>query len=53
MKRGTIKLRNIDGLRKKIKLVHDIFDTSTNQYYGTFYTDRNPLEQKKWSPDSG
>ena len=45
--------RYFNYIKEKIKLVHDIFDTSTNQYYGTFYTDRNPLEQKKWSPDSG
>lgn len=45
--------RYFNFIREKIKLVHDIFDVQANQYYGTFYTDKNPLEQKKWSPISG
>ena len=46
------EFRYFDVLRDKIKLVHDIFDTETNRYYGAFYTDKNPLEAKKISPIS-
>ena len=45
--------RYFNFIREKIKLVHDIFDVQANQFYGTFYTDKSPLEQKKWSPISG
>ena len=47
------ELKYFDFLRCKIKLVHDIFDVEGNQFFGTFYSDKNPLEQKKWSPISG
>lgn len=47
------EFRYFDFLRGKIKLVHDIFDVEGNQFFGTFYSDKNPLEQKKWSPISG
>ena len=47
------EFRYFNFLREKIKLVHDIFDVKNNQYYGTFYTERNPLDEKKWSPISG
>ena len=47
------EFRYFNFLRDKIKLVHDIFDIENNQYYGTFYTEKSPLEEKKWSPISG
>ena len=47
------EFRYFNFLRDKIKLVRDIFDIENNQYYGTFYTEKNPLEEKKWSPISG
>ncbi|WP_111361747.1 DUF3800 domain-containing protein [Fibrobacter sp. UWR1] len=45
--------RYFNFIREKIKLVHDIFDVQSNQFYGTFYTEKKPLEQKNWSPISG
>jgi hypothetical protein len=45
--------RYFNFIRDKIKLVHDIFDKNTNEFYGAFYTERNPLEEKKISPISG
>ncbi|MBR1536813.1 MAG: DUF3800 domain-containing protein [Treponema sp.] len=47
------EFRYFDFIKDKIKLVHDIFDVQKNQFYGTFYTDKNPLEAKKMSPISG
>lgn len=41
------EFRYFDVLRDKIKLVYDIFDEEGNPHYGTFYTEKNPLEQKK------
>ena len=45
--------RYFNFIKEKIRLVHDIFDTATNPYYGAFYTDKKPLEAKKLSPISG
>lgn len=47
------EFRYFNFLREKIKLVHDIFDVKSNQFYGTFYTDKNPLDKKNMSPISG
>lgn len=38
--------RYFDFIKEKIKLVHDVFDPS-NQFYGAFYTEKNPLQRKK------
>ena len=40
------ELRYFDFIKEKIKLVHDVFDPS-NQFYGAFYTEKNPLQRKK------
>ena len=41
------EFRYFDFIKEKIKLVHDVFDFETNRHYGTFYTERNQLGQKK------
>ncbi len=41
------EFRYFNFMKDKIKLVHDIFDIKNNQFYGTFYTEKNPLTQKK------
>ena len=47
------EFRYYNYLKDKIKLIQDIFDIDNNQFYGTFYTTSNPLDQKKLSPISG
>ena len=47
------EFRYYNFLKEKIKLVHDIFDTRNNKFYGTFYNSNNQLEPKKLSPISG
>ena len=40
------EFRYFDFMKDKIKLVHDIFDVKNNQFYGTFYSEKNPLVKK-------
>lgn len=39
--------RYYDFIKEKIKLIHDIFDSETNPFYGAFYTVKNPLAKKR------
>lgn len=41
------EFRYYDFIKEKIKLVHDVFDPNGNEFYGTYYTSKNPLKKEK------